>query len=147
MGKRIDQHMIRQAGVIPYRIRPDGTLQVLLITSRVGAWIVPKGKIDPGHTAHEAARVEAIEEAGVVGVGGWPQGEPIGFYDYEKSDQLHRVDLYAMPVLRVLDEWPEKDERRREWMTIDQAIKRVEHQQLRDVLEKMERFERATGAA
>jgi len=147
MGKKAEDQIISQAGVIPYRIRSDGSLQVLLITSRVGAWIVPKGKIDEGHTAHEAARIEALEEAGVVGIGGSPEGEPLGHYEYEKLGSKHRVDLYAMPVLRVLEDWPDRDHRRREWMSIDEAIRRVEYPDLRDVLERMERFDRSSGAA
>ncbi len=133
-----------QAGVIPYRVRPDGTVQVLLVTNRAGDWIVPKGKIDPGHTPQEAGRVEAYEEAGVIG---YPDSQELGHYDYRKPNGVeYRVVLFPMPVMRQLEEWPEKEERSREWVTVDEAIRRVAFPNLRDIIERMERFERRDAA-
>lgn len=148
MGKRSEWVLMAeptlQAGVIPYRVRPDGTVQVLLVTNRAGGWIVPKGKIDPGHTPQEAGRIEALEEAGVIGT---PAREEIGHYDYRKPNgDEHRVLLFPMPVLRVLEEWAEKGERQRAWVTVDEAIRRVAFPDLRDVIERMEQFERHDAA-
>jgi predicted NUDIX family NTP pyrophosphohydrolase len=61
----------RSAGVLLYRER-DGTTQVLLIRPGgpfwrgrdVGAWMIPKGAIEPGETAAEAAVREFEEETG-----------------------------------------------------------------------------------
>ncbi|MFN0010873.1 MAG: NUDIX hydrolase [Phycisphaerales bacterium] len=133
-----------QAGVIPYRVRPDGTVQILLVTNRAGEWIVPKGKIDPGYSPQEAGRVEAYEEAGVIG---YPDTQELGHYDYRKPNGLaYRVVLFPMPVMRQLEEWPEKAERSREWMTVDEAIRRIAFSNLRDVIERMERFEQHDAA-
>src|SRR5262249_26119697 len=53
----------RQAAAIPIK---DG--MVCLITSSNGKrWVIPKGLIDPGHTAGESALLESWEEAGLVG--------------------------------------------------------------------------------
>jgi predicted NUDIX family NTP pyrophosphohydrolase len=60
--------ILRQAGVIAYRIL-DGKVQVLLMTSRdSGRWVIPKGNIDAGTKPSKAAEKEAYEEAGVKGV-------------------------------------------------------------------------------
>src|SRR5258708_38114880 len=68
---------IRQAAAIPLK---DGA--ICLITSSNGKrWVVPKGLIDPGHTAGEAALLEAWEEAGL---GGGLRPEPGGRYLYNK---------------------------------------------------------------
>lgn len=130
-----------QAGVVPFRFRPDGHMQVMLVTSRSGAgWVVPKGKIDQGMTPKEAAETEALEEAGLLGS---TRDGVIGHYDYEKEGRSWRVNLYAMRVHRVLERWPEMRERKREWMSVDEAIRRVSSRGLRDVLERVEAMEQA----
>lgn len=141
MGKRREAESMQmvpplQAGVLPYRYRSDGLLQVLLVTNHAGGWIVPKGQIDPDRTPEEAAQVEALEEAGVVGT---PEGPALGHYDYEKFGRTLRVRLFAMKVERVLETWLEMDERRREWVSVDEAIRRVAFPGLRDVLGEFER--------
>jgi 8-oxo-dGTP pyrophosphatase MutT (NUDIX family) len=142
MGKRHDAVQIdgavAQAGAIPFRFRPDGELQVLLVTSRAGLWIIPKGHVEAGQSLDEAARVEAMEEAGVAGQ--IAHAEPIGRYDYEKYDTAYRVVIFALRVTRVMEQWPEKAVRQREWMSLDEAIRRVPYPALRDALESLDRL-------
>lgn len=60
------------AGVLLFR-RRDGEIQVLLIKpggpfwrkKDIGAWMIPKGMVEPGETAVEAAVREFEEEVGV----------------------------------------------------------------------------------
>lgn len=118
---------VRQAAAIP--IRDD---RVCLVTSSSGKrWVVPKGQIDPGHTAGEAALVEAWEEAGLVGA---LDGEPLGAYAYEKLGREHHVLVFRMAVTEVRDEWPERNLRARVWVTLAEAVERVEEAGLRDLL-------------
>ena len=92
---------VRQAAVIPIREN-----RLCLVTSSSGRrWVVPKGQIDPGHTAGEAALVEAWEEAGLVGA---LDPEPIGTYAYEKLGRELLVVVFRMIVTEVRDEWPEQ---------------------------------------
>ncbi len=136
MGDRKAKEPVAQAGVIAYRTRPDGLVQVMLVTSRSGAgWIIPKGHVEEGQTLQEAALAEAFEEAGLLG--GILAGT-LGTYDYEKFGTPRRVRLFAMRVHRVLAKWPEMHERRREWVSVDEAIRRVPHVGLRDALERFE---------
>jgi predicted NUDIX family NTP pyrophosphohydrolase len=66
------------AGILLYR-RKQGSLEVLLVHPGgpfwhgrdAGAWMVPKGGIEPGETAGQAARREFEEELGTA-----PPGEP-----------------------------------------------------------------------
>lgn len=135
MGKaadKIDGRAIAQAGVIPYRVTGRGQFEVLLITNRSGQWIVPKGMIDDGVTAQQAALIEALEEAGVVSHR--VEGE-VGWYEYAKWGRACRVRLFALRVERLLDKWLERSSRRREWFTIEEAAKKVEIAGLRRVIE------------
>ena len=118
---------VRQAAAIALR---DG--RVCLVTSRSGRrWVVPKGQIDSGHTAGEAALLEAWEEAGLVGA---LDGEPLGAFAYEKLGRELHVLVFRMTVTEVRDEWPERHLRTRTWVTLDEALRRVEEPGLRDLL-------------
>ncbi len=135
MAKSSSKSPIIQSGVVPYRFRLDGLMQVMLVTSTVGDWIVPKGNIEEGLSAQESARKEAREEAGVIGA---DVGSELGTYDYQKDDRTYRVRLFSMRVARVMSSWDEMETRRREWVSVDEAIRRVPLMQLRDVLDRFE---------
>ena len=118
---------VRQAAAIP--IRDD---RVCLVTSSSGRrWVVPKGQIDPGYTAGEAALVEAWEEAGVVGA---LDPEPLGSYAYEKLGRELHVLVFRMTVTEMRDEWPERSLRTRVWVTLDDALDRIDEPGLRNLL-------------
>src|SRR6202163_4486938 len=55
-----------QVAAVCYRVR-DGNIEFLLVRTRKGRWIFPKGKAEPGLTHAQAAALEAFEEAGVHG--------------------------------------------------------------------------------
>jgi len=58
--------MITHAGGVIYRTR-DAVHEIVIVTSSSGiGWVLPKGVIDPGETAEEAALREVEEEAALV---------------------------------------------------------------------------------
>jgi 8-oxo-dGTP pyrophosphatase MutT (NUDIX family) len=120
--------LLRQAAVIPVS---DG--QVCMVTSSSGRrWVIPKGMIDPGHTAGEAALNEAWEEAGLVGI---LATEPAGSYLYDKYGCTHHVIVFVLHVKEMAADWPERDSRKREWVEPAEAIERIEEQGLREIIE------------
>lgn len=130
---------VRQAAVVPVY---DG--RVCLVTSRSRRrWVLPKGKIDPGHTPAEAALAEAWEEAGLFGA---LDPEPAGSYVYEKFDRDHHVLVFRMAVTDVCDEWPERAERRRAWVTLDEVAEWVDEPGLRDILRRVVRADQPADA-
>jgi 8-oxo-dGTP pyrophosphatase MutT (NUDIX family) len=100
MASPARQKLFRQSGVIPYRRRRDGQLEVLLITSRRSAqWIVPKGLVEPDMTEQDSAAKEAREEAGVVGRVGT---RVVGAFEYEKWGGVCHVSVFDLHVTSEL---------------------------------------------
>jgi 8-oxo-dGTP pyrophosphatase MutT (NUDIX family) len=119
--------VVRQSAAIPLL---NG--RVCMVTSRTGKrWVFPKGLIDPGHTPSEAALIEAWEEAGLVGT---IDSDPVGSYLYEKLGNPHHVLVFRLRVLEVHDDWPEREFRQREWLTVVEAVTRIEEAGLRRLL-------------
>ena len=119
--------VIRQAGVIAVR---DGLICV--VSSRSGKrWVVPKGCLEPGKTAAEIALQEAWEEAGLVGI---LQPDPVGTYFYEKAGFTCHVTIYWMNVTDTADRWPEHDFRERCWLSVSQALLRLDDAGLRELI-------------
>jgi len=118
---------VRQAAALPIRYG-----KICLVTSSNGKrWIIPKGLIDPGQSAGEAALQEAWEEAGLVGA---LQKEPIGSYLYEKLGRTYHVTVFLMRVTEVANDWPERDLRQRIWTDAAGVLERIEDAGLADVL-------------
>lgn len=116
-----------QAAALPVR---DG--RICLVTSRRKArWVIPKGRIDRGHTPVQAAETEAWEEAGLVGI---LNPTPLGSYGYEKLGRSHLVSVFAMEVTVEHPTWPEDGQRRREWVAIDEALARIDEPGLRAIV-------------
>jgi 8-oxo-dGTP pyrophosphatase MutT (NUDIX family) len=119
---------IRQAAAIPVKDRT-----VCLVTSSNGRrWVIPKGVIDPGHTAGEAALQEAWEEAGLTGV---LRPEPVGSYVYPKWGSTCHVTVFVMEVADAAEDWPERGVRQRAWVKPEEAVKRIEEVGLRAILQ------------
>ncbi len=110
---------IRQAGAIPLK---NGRL--CLITSRNGKrWVIPKGLIEPGQSAGETALQEAWEEAGLVGT---LEPAPVGSYLYDKEGNTYHVTVFVMRVTEVAQDWQERDERQRAWVSPVGAVRRID---------------------
>ena len=120
--------LVEQSGVIPYRIQNDGKIEVMLITSSGGKrWVIPKGLIEPDMTPQDSAAKEAWEEAGLLGKV-FP--DLMGTYEYYKSGYICgyacQVEVFLLQVQTVLGNWPEANNRKRHWVSIPKAIKRVD---------------------
>jgi len=120
-----------QSAVVPFRVA-DGGVQVLLITSmKSKKWIVPKGIVEPHLDAKQSAAVEAEEEAGVRGD---VLDIVLGSYSYQKWGGLCTVEVYAMRVTDVLDDWLEAEDRDRVWVSLDEAEAMVKPKDLQPIV-------------
>lgn len=134
-----------QYAALPWR----GTkkkLEIMLVSSReTKRWIIPKGWPMSGRGGAASAAIEALEEAGVLGA---ISDEPIGQYFYAKRfshgvEQLCRVEVFALRVVRQRETWLEKDQRSTQWSSVEQAMELVSDPELRDLIAEFARsFER-----
>jgi 8-oxo-dGTP pyrophosphatase MutT (NUDIX family) len=125
--------LFQQSAVVPYRWR-RGEIEVLLITTRKGRWIVPKGVIEPNLSPAESAAKEALEEAGVRGI---LDEHKLGRYSYEKWEGLCRVEVYLLRVTKAFDEWEEDSFRKRQWLPLRNAVAAVSEPALKRLLKKV----------
>ncbi len=117
----------RQVAALPLRQKKSGEIEVLLITSRgTGRWVIPKGWTSKRLKDHEAAIREAKQEAGVDGR---ITSKAIGRYRYIKSeiglDSPIDVAVYLLAVEKQWKRWPEKRERQRLWLPVQEAAEKV----------------------
>jgi 8-oxo-dGTP pyrophosphatase MutT (NUDIX family) len=119
---------IEQAGAIV--VRPGkNEPRILLVTARRNPdnWIFPKGHVEDGESAKDAALREANEEAGVTGtvIG------PAGSMTFEFGDNTYRVHYY---VVLTGDLGKEREGRRFRWCRYKQAVRRLTFEETRDLL-------------
>lgn len=126
-----------QVAALPFKRSKDGSLQVMLVTSRgTGSWILPKGWPMAGKTLSEAAAQEAYEEAGVRGSASPAE---IGRFSHSKSqllaEPLHcEVAVFPMAVEEELAIWPERRQRTRAWFGVEEAAAAVKSRALSAII-------------
>lgn len=128
--------VLQQVAALCLRDGPDG-LEVLLVKSSRGRWILPKGWPMDDVTDAEAARLEAWEEAGVEK--GKLNKTPVGAFVAQKRHDDGAVSpcfvsVFRIDVSRTRKDYPEASIRRRKWMSLKKAAKRVQEPGLKALL-------------
>lgn len=138
--------IVEQSATLAYRWSKAGPRMVMVTSKGTRRWILPKGGIKAGRAPYEAAADEALEEAGVTG----PVSRTcIGVYGYHKAN--HRLGAYCtvrvfpMKVTAELPDWPERKERRREWVDFAIAAARVKERDLKKIILSFSRSLRPAG--
>jgi len=107
--------------------RPEPRILVVTARRNPDNWIFPKGHVEAGERARDAALREAREEAGVDGtvVG------RAGSMAFEFGANKYRVRYF---VVRTSDEGKEREGRRLEWLRYRQALRRLTYDETRTLL-------------
>ncbi len=127
------QYYYRQSAVIPFIVE-GSCVKVFLINSRKSKhWIVPKGIVEEKLSPPESAAKEAFEEAGIKGQ---VRPEPVGSYTYDKWDGVCNVEVFAMEVDEIFQDWEEKSFRNRTVVGIEEAAEMVFPEELRAIIKK-----------
>jgi 8-oxo-dGTP pyrophosphatase MutT (NUDIX family) len=126
-----------QVAAVCYRVR-DGNIEFLLVRTRKGRWIFPKGSAEPGLTHAQAAALEAFEEAGVHG-----RMEEASFTRYIRrrrgevrnssarlAEKESAVDAHLCQVLRLVP--PQELDRNPTWFSAGKAKRRLQEDRTPD---------------
>jgi 8-oxo-dGTP pyrophosphatase MutT (NUDIX family) len=121
---------VLQAGAIVLRDAKPGPL-VLLVTAKRNPnhWIFPKGHIEPGETAREAALREAHEEAGVV-------ARPLrkaGRTSFAYGSAEYVIEYW---LAKTADRGKPEAGRQLAWCTYEEARERLTFDNMRALLKK-----------
>src|SRR5229473_6526761 len=146
-----------QVAAICFRARGSG-IEFLLVQTRKGRWIFPKGSAEPGLTHAQAAALEAFEEAGVHG-----RMEEASFARYVQRKRGHMrratelaVSAHLCEVLRLVP--PPELNRNPTWFSAEKAKRRLRNDRAQDhgtdlarvidrAVTRIERLRRSPGAA
>jgi 8-oxo-dGTP pyrophosphatase MutT (NUDIX family) len=128
----------KQYGALCFRYRVGGPdIEILVITSRdSGRWVIPKGWPMKKKKPHQAAATEAWEEAGVRGkVNKMPVGRYIYLKELDSGDVAPvMVEMYQVEVTEVWAEFKEKGQRVLDWVSPDEAARRVREIELKALI-------------
>ncbi len=118
------------AGGIVYRFQ-HGVPEFLVITARrqPADWVYPKGHIDPGETAEEAATREVVEESGVIATA----LELIDEVRIVVRGEEQRILCFLM---EMLEDGVPGEGRRSQWLAFDEALQQLSFDNARTSLTK-----------
>lgn len=125
------------AGGVILRRGEGGAVEFLLIEDSYGNWGFPKGHVEAGETAEDAARRECSEETGLAGL---RTIAPIGATDWYFRSAVGLVhkfcDYFLFEAPAGSEARPQRSEgiRACSWMGPDDALARVTYANARTVL-------------
>lgn len=128
------QEIVREptAGGIVFRHSKTGDIEILLIQDSKNRWTIPKGHIEEGESAQQAAKREIAEEAGLedTDVLGW-----LGkiYFRYRREDKLV---LITQQIYLIRAKGDTNAIQKEEWMKgikwfpFDEAYDKIEYEDI-----------------
>ncbi|MBI3699442.1 MAG: NUDIX hydrolase [Afipia sp.] len=119
---------IKAAGGIVFRSGAEPLIAVVQL-AKDGDWVLPKGKLNPGESARDAAEREVWEETGyAISV-----HEFLGKLKYPTGGGKKVVHFWRMEASKKVRD-PMSDVREVDWLPLDAALKRLTRTRERDFL-------------
>lgn len=126
------------AGILPWRLAPDGTTEVFLVhpggpfwsTKDAGAWSIPKGELAAGESPEDAAVREFVEETGVAFPAAWRASLVSLTSRRQRAGKMVHAFALRWPHERPLAiiasnkftlQWPPRSGRRMEFPELDRG--------------------------
>lgn len=130
---------VQQVAALPFVMAAEEPLILLITSRRSGKWGLPKGWPGGSRSLIEAARQEALEEAGLEGL---LHSAPVGSYSYTKNmRQGYPVpcEVFVFPLAVTFQRlsWPERTERKLRWVRLATAPGLVKDAGLKQLLARL----------
>ena len=127
-------------GVVLRRI--EGEPHVLVILDPYGKWGLPKGHLEGDEGAEEAAHREVREETGLEDVSGGPEVDTITWSFRKEGEEIRKVCTFYLMRSDEGEIRPEVSAGITDcaWLTVEDAVRRVDYENTRDVIRKAERM-------
>ncbi len=128
------------AGVIPLRIKADGSFEILLALHTKGSyWAFPKGHIDEQENPYNTAERELLEELNleIESLYGYPPLKEDYIFDRDGVD-IHKFITYYPAFVKgeiTLKETHEVKDAR--WFSVSQALTQITFDETRKMLEPL----------
>jgi 8-oxo-dGTP pyrophosphatase MutT (NUDIX family) len=126
------------AGCVAYRYTADGAPLVLMIKDQYGRWTLPKGHLERGESAHDAALRETREETGITGELGQFIGEITYPVTTRSGERYTKHVAFFLLNARNSTVTPEAAEgiSAAGWFAPAEALSRNGYEELRPLLER-----------
>lgn len=119
------------AGGVVWRRSDAGVEVVVVHRSGLDDWSLPKGSVEPGESAAEAALREVLEETGLH----CQAGEELPATEWQRDDgSMRRARWWLMTVVAVGSPRQGDSVNKIEWLHVDQALAIIGHGRDRSVL-------------
>jgi ADP-ribose pyrophosphatase YjhB (NUDIX family) len=143
-GARRPVRIETSAGGVVFR-REEDAVYFLLIRDPYANWGLPKGHLEPGEGAEQAAVREVTEETGIGELELHEALATIDWFFRDGTDLIHKYCHFFLMETGSVDTAPQLDEGITEcaWLTLDEALATLTYDNARAVLETAGR--RVTG--
>lgn len=124
------------AGGVVWRRNPKGQIEILLIQDAKDRWTIPKGHIEEGETAKQAAKREIGEETGLnnVVMQGW-LGKINFRYRRQQSLVLMTTEIFLVHADGDTDALkPEEWMRGIQWFSATGSLDKIEYQDIEKII-------------
>lgn len=135
MGRRNRARVERSAGGVVLRAI-DGVVHALIIKDPYKNWGLPKGHLEDGEGAGEAAMREVEEETGLADVALGPELATIDWYFRAGRTLVHKFCAFYLMGSHTGDAVPQDAEGITEcvWVPLDEAEGRISYDNAREVV-------------
>jgi ADP-ribose pyrophosphatase YjhB (NUDIX family) len=137
----------RSAGGVVVR-RIEGRVHALLIRDPYENWGLPKGHLERGEGAREAALREVGEETGLESVRIGADLGSIDWYFRHRGQVIHKFCTFYLMTSSRGDVCPAVDEgiTRCSWVALDEAVERISYDNAREILRRAIAIVRSPGS-
>ena len=132
MGEKSKSRVIRAAGGVVWEGEPWQSRIAVIYRNHYNDWCLPKGKLEAGESFEEAAIREIKEETGCI----VQLHSFAGDVHYQVKGRPKIVKYWHFTLVGEPRFQPNEEVARLEWISVDEALERLDYESERQFLER-----------